>query len=147
MTKLRKFADLSWNERWVLCRAAFLLLATEAGLRVLPFRRMLAWAQRCRGRNRGAGAANPERIAWLVEVAARRSWLRSTCLRKSLVLCALLRERGCAARLVIGTTSPRDGFQAHAWVELNGKILGSQAGAQYQELAAFGNLNSGNQRA
>ncbi|MBI4479453.1 MAG: lasso peptide biosynthesis B2 protein [Acidobacteria bacterium] len=147
MTKLRKFADLSWNERWVLCRAAWLLLAAEVCLRIFPFPLVLHWARSRRGQSRSAGIPNPERIAWLVEVAARHCWGHATCLRKSLVLCALLRERGWAARLVIGTTSPRQGFQAHAWVELNGKILGPQGGANYQELAAFGCPSSENQLA
>ncbi|SRR5579883_857828 len=43
------------------------------------------------------------------------------CLQHSAVLVQMLRARGSAAKLVIGTqTLP---FKAHAWVEMNGEIL------------------------
>ena len=147
MTKLRKFWSLSWDEQWVLCLAAFLLVAAEVGLRFFSFPRVVAWARRNRRRNRSAGLASPERIAWLVETAARHSWLRPTCLRKSMVLCALLQKQGLKARLVIGTTSPSDAFRAHAWVEAGGKVLGAEGRPSYVELVAFENLSSGQQMA
>ena len=145
--KLQKFWNLSWSEQWVLCRAAFLLVAAEVGLRVFSFSRVVAWARRTRRQNRSAGMASPERISWLVETAARHSWLRPTCLRKSLVLCALLQKQGLKARLVIGTTSPSGAFRAHAWVEVDGKVLGAEGPPSYVELVAFENLSSGQQMA
>jgi hypothetical protein len=43
----------------------------------------------------------------------------SRCLVRSLVLTRLLARRGIEGRLVVGVTSPA-GFEAHAWVELDG---------------------------
>jgi|SRR3990172_7113326 len=143
MRKLRKLLDLSWNERAVLCRAALLLLAAEIGLRLIPFRTLVEWVQGRRIPRFATTSPSPERIARLVETAARNCWLRPTCLRQSLVLCALLRERGLPGRLAIGTNGPREGFQAHAWVVLNGKTLGSQATAGYQELVTFDSRSAG----
>jgi hypothetical protein len=123
-----------------LCRAAILLLAAELGLRLLPFGTLLEWAERRGETGTVNSSLSAERIAWLVEAAARngalRGQLRPTCLRQSLVLCALLRERGLPARLAIGTNVPQEGFQAHSWVVLNGKVLGAQTAAGYQELIA-----------
>ena len=138
MTKLRKFSNLTWQEQRLLCRAAFLLVLAEVGLRIFPFRDLLNWAQRDSRRNRAVMLTSPERVAWLVEAAARLSWLRSTCLRKALVLYALLKEQDQDARLMIGTTSRRDGFRAHAWVEVDGKSFGAQDQPLYTELASFG---------
>ncbi|MBI2818955.1 MAG: lasso peptide biosynthesis B2 protein [Acidobacteria bacterium] len=147
MTKLRKFWHLSSNEQWVLCLAAFFLVAVEVGLRIFSFRNVVAWTRRNRRRNCNAGSASPERIAWLVETAARHSGLRPTCLRKSIVFCALLEKQGLKARLVIGTTSPSDAFRAHAWVEVDGKVLGAEGRPSYVELVAFENLRSWQQMA
>lgn len=142
MRKLRKLRDLSWDEQAVLCRAAVLLLAAEIGLRLFPFGTLANWVQQSRSSSSATSFPSPERMAWLVAAAARNSWLRPTCLRQSLVLCALLRARGLAARLAIGTTSPREEFQAHAWVVLDGKILGSQDATGYRELVSFERLRA-----
>ncbi len=45
------------------------------------------------------------------------------CLNQSLVLCALLARRGISGRLVIGVRNPDATFDAHAWVELDGRPL------------------------
>jgi hypothetical protein len=139
MNNLKKLWALPCSEQYLLLRAGLLLLAVEAGLRLLPFRKLLAWAQ-----NRSAHAAaepSPERIAYLVDVAARhtllRGSLRPTCLRKSLVVCKLLSRRGRDARLVIGTGSLAGNFQAHAWVELDGRMLGNTDAREYTALVAF----------
>lgn len=145
MEKLRKYWRLSWSEQRVLVRAGLLLVAAEAGLCLLPFRILLRWVQRPRTQKDAARRASPERISYLVEVAARHlfqarllgSWLRPTCLQKSLALCALLTRRGWDARLVIGTGSPEGKFQAHAWVELDGQILGNTDTQDYTALVAF----------
>ena len=148
MSKLRKIQQLNWNDCLILARAFLLLPAVEMGLRLVPFRILLRWAQpkaRPTGNTSSASQLTPERMAWLVDVAARLSPLRPTCLRKSLVLCALLSKRGFPARLMIGARKAEE-FQAHAWVELNGKVLGVQRAHDYHELALFESA-SGDQQA
>ena len=142
MKRLRKLARLDGRERLVLAEAAVLLLVAECTLRVVPLESLVARIQRARRRR--AQRLSPARIAWLVEVAARysllRGRLRPTCLRRSLVLLRLLHREGRDARLVIGARLPQAGFEAHAWVEVNGEVLGSQSPAGYHELKTFESL-------
>jgi len=46
---------------------------------------------------------------------------RSLCLQRSAVLTCMLRRYGFPAQMVIGTQ--RLPFKAHAWVELNGRVV------------------------
>jgi hypothetical protein len=141
MSKLRKLRALSWGDCKALARAFALLPLLEIGLRVLPFRALLRWVQTTGSAVGDGGAPDPERTAWLVDVAARYSLLRrppqSTCLRRALALCALLSRQGRNPRLVIGTDTSRQDFRAHAWVDLDGTILGREDASGYDELARF----------
>ena len=47
------------------------------------------------------------------------------CLQRSAVLIRLLRSRGIAGRMVIGTQ--KIPFKAHAWVEIDGRILSDRS--------------------
>jgi transglutaminase superfamily protein len=151
MKRLRKLASLSGRERRVLAEAAVFLLLVECAVRVVPLDSLVARIQRARRRRAisapgqlTAAQLSPPGIAWLVEVAARysplRGALRPTCLRRSLVLLRLLHRESVDARLVIGARSPQDGFEAHAWVEVNGEALGSQSPAGYHPLKVFESL-------
>ena len=142
MSFLRKFRGLSSTDWRTLISASWMFVRVEAGLRFLPLQAVLAWAQHNR---RAKSQGSPERIAWLVAVAARWSVLRPTCLRRSLVLCALLARQGFAPRMVLGTDTSADGFRAHAWVELDGKVLAGEG--DYREVARFEFLKSGEQTA
>jgi hypothetical protein len=50
-----------------------------------------------------------------VEALLRRA--KPTCLEAALVRQSWLRAHGVLCDVVIGVTSPRDGFKAHAWLE------------------------------
>lgn len=128
--------------------AGLLLIAAEVGLRLVPFRTLLRWSQRKRTLHPIPRYPNPERIAELVETAARvtvnrAEWLQPTCLRKSIALCVLLCRRGWDARLVLGTGSVEGRFQAHAWVELDGRKLDAYAASHYNELVVFAGRSTG----
>jgi hypothetical protein len=47
----------------------------------------------------------------------------ATCLRRSLVLWALLARAGEPAELRVGFRRERGAFEAHAWVEHQGRVL------------------------
>lgn len=113
---------------------------------MLPLSKVMHWGQSHRSVSFHGVQPTPERIAWLVEAAARHGLLRGrlqpTCLRKSLVLYRLLRERGCQPRLVIGARSAADHsgparFRAHAWVEFQGRLLGPVGAIGFDELASL----------
>lgn len=47
---------------------------------------------------------------------------RATCLERSMVLQRWYGAQGVARDVVIGVTSPRSGFRAHAWLEEPGQL-------------------------
>lgn len=126
--RLSRLRDLSGRDRWLLVRAAALLLAVDLGLRTAGFVRVRRWLERS-GEERSARPVTPERwadaesIARVVVVAARHHLYPMTCLRRALVLERLLAERGIPAVLRIGVRKDKEGFRAHAWVECDGRAL------------------------
>lgn len=91
------------------------------------------------------GRCTPEdyaqRCAQLTEIAARHGFYRANCLQQSLTLCSFLRHMGFHAQLRIGVQTGSDSFQAHAWVELDGKSLGTSQG----EYRVFPKLDTWNE--
>jgi Transglutaminase-like superfamily len=62
-------------------------------------------------------------IARAVRIAASYGPYRATCLPRALVLWTLLRWRRLDGELTIGVRNGQGGFEAHAWVTLNGVPL------------------------
>lgn len=126
MPKLRHFAGLNRAEKALFLRALLMLPLVDAELRVRGWQRchtrLVKWAKRCRLSSATPGIL-PERVAWLVECAARNVPWPATCLRRSLVLWALLERAGIATELRLGFRKTDGVFEAHAWVELNGVPL------------------------
>lgn len=67
--------------------------------------------------------ARANAVARMVGAAARRSPARTNCLHRSVVLWWLLRRRGMASELRIGSRLRDDKLEAHAWVECSGEAL------------------------
>jgi hypothetical protein len=89
-------------------------------LRVLPLRMTLALCDawpRSPGARAGARALARRVDRWLAH--GRALW-RPTCLTRTLVLYAILRQHGYVPRLHIGTSGMSRRFHAHAWVSLGG---------------------------
>lgn len=59
--------------------------------------------------------------------------LRPRCLTRSLVLYRLLREQGDGAEVVIGLPREATGHAAHAWVELDARVVGPPPGRNGHE--------------
>jgi len=125
---LSRVRRLPPSERALLAAAWLALAVSPLALCLVPFRRLRDWAEGETRSARLAGPPTPERVAALVEAAARHHLVRTTCLARALVLCRLLRRRGDAARLVLGGS--RGGgallpgsFEAHAWVACDGLAL------------------------
>ena len=123
MRRIRKLLNLKPPERRLLVRATLLLAAIRIALWTLPF------AYVCRRFNRRQPAAPDlaafpvKRLAWAVEVAARRI-PRASCLTQALVLQCLLGRAGRESCVHIGVAKKTTGrFESHAWVECGGEIL------------------------
>ena len=130
MRRLRRLAELTGRERRLLVVAWWRLLLVHLGLRLLPYRRVERLAGRW-GRSRSPGHDDVpweeiERLHWLVAVAAGRHPSAVSCLRRSLVLRALLARRGVTAELRFGVHADRPDLHAHAWLEVNGRPVGEK---------------------
>ena len=115
-------------ERALLAAAWLALAVVPLALCLVPFRRLRDWAEGEATSRRFAGPPTPERVAALVEAAARHHVVSTMCLARALVLCRLLRHMGHAARFVIGGTRGvglrgPGSFEAHAWVACDGLAL------------------------
>ena len=129
MKRLRRFFELSSSERGLLLKAAFLLAAVRVGLWLLPFqsvRRLVASARRRPSDTQASTRPALERIAWAVEAAARYV-PKCTCLVKALAAQVILDRAGYPTRLQIGVANQEKGFEAHAWLESEGKVVIGEA--------------------
>ncbi len=104
------------------------LAMASAGLRLFSFRRMQQWigskpAQDTGRTQRSAPTRkySPEELAGAL-LSGSRFVPGSTCLVQALAGQWLLQGEGYAPQLRIGV-SKAEGFQAHAWLELEGKVL------------------------
>ncbi len=142
MGRLRRFLCLSNAERWVLIKAALLLAVIGVSKRLLPFRtvrRLLARvADRPIGRQH-ADRLSAERVVWAVEAASRHVPRTKSCLIQALAAQLMLARRGYPALVHIGVTRGEQGqFQAHAWVEMEGKaVIGGSGLEQFTPLAVL----------
>jgi hypothetical protein len=117
MRLMRRFLQISWNERYLLAKALLALVFVRLWL-------PLASLERLQGRARPArGAPQPvARIVWAVRTAAHLV-PGTHCLPASLVLQRWLTAAGHRSELHIGVAHERDRLAAHAWVVCDGEVL------------------------
>ena len=142
MEILRKFLVLPTYDRWLLIKAAFLLEAIRLGVRLLPFRtlrRLLARAADTSIGPRHAEQVSTDRVTWAVKIAAQYGPGAKSCLTQALTTQVLLARRGYPTLLHIGVARGEQGrFQAHAWVESEGKVVIGGTGLEnFIPLAVF----------
>ena len=73
-------------------------------------------------------------VARMVRIAATRGPFRATCLPRSAVLWMLLRRERLDAEIRLGVRRCPRGFEAHAWVEVNGRSLDESVDAAFAPL-------------
>jgi hypothetical protein len=128
--KWRRFQKHPPEDRALILRAMVLLPLTGLGLRVFGFRRWKELIERFSRQTRARQKAEP---AIQLEVAGRMIRVvrsvelhgpgKPNCLERSMVLWWLLRRAGIKGELHIGGRKNGLRFEAHAWVELDGKVL------------------------
>jgi hypothetical protein len=64
-----------------------------------------------------------DRLTQLAEIAGRRGIVTARCLSQALLVRALLRRRGLETVLRVGVLKDDQRFDAHAWLELEGRAL------------------------
>lgn len=149
MSKVRKALALSASD-WVLVTKAWMWFAAiEIGLSCVPIQNLLRLIQgqaklrtstREQEERRKPQRPTPERVAYCVGLAARMHVLDSTCLKKAVVLYALLTRQGFDPQLLIGAAKATKGqLDAHAWLECQGKVLmGDPSPGHYATLCSLG---------
>jgi hypothetical protein len=125
--KLSRLALLSSQEwRW-LCWSLALLPAAALSIRRSGWIATMERVRAVSGRDGKQSSVDPAALARMVRVAATYGPFRAKCLPRSLVLWALLRRHGFDPELKIGVRNGERGFEAHAWVELEGVALDQHA--------------------
>lgn len=114
-------AVIRFQPLWFLA-AWFGLVVADLVLGLFGFHRFHAFLSRVpvRGPERNS-VALATALARVVDRAAAFYFKRAWCLQRSAVAMALLRLHGVPAKLAIGIH--RVPFQAHAWVELRGRVI------------------------
>ena len=82
------------------------------------------------------------RVAWAVETMSRHTPWESACLAQAIAGKYMLRRRGVASELYLGTRKDdRNQLLAHAWLSVNGSIiLGGGGRDTFTALSAFEEL-------
>jgi hypothetical protein len=139
MRRLGRFFRLPASERWLLAKAALLLGAIRVGLWLLPFRTLRSLLDRAAAFHGEANHEPTDAVVWAVEVAAKGLPAFDTCLTRALATQVLLSRRGVPALLRIGVVKSQEGkFEAHAWVESDGRVvIGGYELERYTPLAAL----------
>ncbi len=139
-----KYRALTRAERRVLWRSFFALPAVALWLRVRGLNSLRAALARHDHPIRGARPSDirgPQKIGYLVNVAARRGLWRANCLERSLVTCWIAANRGIPAALRIGVGQGEDGERRfHAWVEADGLVINDSAMVASEYLQFPGSL-------
>lgn len=123
----------AWRLRRVTAQDLRMLLEAQLVLmscQVAKWRRPIGGLIEWNAAAPAAGAASFDRgavasVAWAVTRAARYGVFRPQCLVRSLAIQRMLRRRGVlTSALRLGVRKKDGSFQAHAWIELDGVVVG-----------------------
>jgi hypothetical protein len=128
---VQRLRERTPRERAAVARAALLIWTIQAGLAVLPFRRVLRAVDRFArppatppGPNADSSQFDRDLAVWSVEAAGRRLLSRNPCLPKALAVLVLFRRHGMEAELRLGVAREGDApVRAHAWIESEGEVV------------------------
>lgn len=121
-----RFAALSRAEQHLFLQAVCLLPVMACLPRIFGLQKVQSWVERSNsrfGRKKPETRTDANAIASVVLSAARYGFVRGSCLSRSMTLCYLLKRHGCAAGLRLGGRRVGESFEAHAWVEFDGRVF------------------------
>ncbi len=137
--KYRTLSELSAGEKALLFRALWLLPVVAIALQVKGLRftqDLLLWTFRSPRSNSEPIESQIWTTVRMVKTAAKYYQPWANCLKKSLVLWILLRDRGIMSEIRIGVQRESTTFSAHAWVEYQGIVL-NDSDDVHQRFQAF----------
>ena len=140
MRFLRQLRSLKPVGRRVFLQAAILLPFTALGLRLFGLMNVYAGLGRLAGHPGQAPPADEvarvRRARRVIRYLGQNGPYRGNCLSRSLILWWLLRRQGIESDLRIGVQNEAGRFQAHAWVEYQGRPLNASQQV-HQRYVAF----------
>ena len=142
MSRIKQLLELSAVEWRALMTSVLLLPLAALSLQWFGFNKTRSVAARFTNKTPLNQLSDKERLifarqaARMVGVAANYGPYRANCLKRSLVLWALLAKNGIVADLKIGVDNSTAVLRAHAWVEFEGMALISRP-AVYREIEHF----------
>ncbi len=136
-TRWNKLLSLTFSEVCFLVEAAATVVGFDLAFRLFSSKTCLALFERKAAFHRRQKGVNPQRMAWLVDVADRYALGKSSCLRQTAALAWLLRRRGIATNLRIGVARDEGKFTAHSWLESGeGELFGLSESDKYAPLSS-----------
>lgn len=125
--RIKRLGALSLPDYRLLMESAAWLSLVKTGLWLLPFRtltRLLKIDLGAEAESKVQDSAYEEKVVWAMEALSRRLPLFKNCLNRALATQLMLRKRGREAKLQFGVTrDPQGKFEAHAWLERDGRIV------------------------
>jgi len=136
-SRWHKLRSLSFSEVCFLVEAASVVVGFDLAFRLFSPKTYLAFFERKAAFHRRQKSVNPQRMAWLVDVADRYAPGKSSCLRQAAALAWLLRRRGIATRLRIGVAREEGRLMAHSWLESgDDELIGLSETDKYASLSS-----------
>ncbi len=130
LRKLRRLAKLTPCEWLLLPQLVAFSRAAGVGRRVMALPRLMGFIAQC-AENRWLrripllhGRYEVARLTTLVDLAAKITRGQGRCLSRSFLLFWLFKARGKSAKLLVGVSKESTTFQAHAWMETQGRVVG-----------------------
>jgi len=127
MTRVLRFFKISARERSILIWSFIWVTVFRIGLSVLPFAATKKWT--VGNSNTTLDDYDYQRVTEIVRSVrfASKYVPYASCLTQALAARKLLGHYGQSAELKIGVTKSNGDFEAHAWLEIDGRIvLGKQ---------------------
>jgi hypothetical protein len=109
--------------RMYLREATIILVVARLAVRLLPANLVIAWAARSPKRVRRFSGYEIDWVAWAVETAGEKKWIRAVCLPRALAAQIMLRRRGIASEFCLGVARNGASLIAHAWVEIGLRVV------------------------
>ncbi len=124
--KLTRLTGREWRDlgraKLALARALLLLRTSAKGSLLAPSSALSAAPLTPEQRRRASA------IGWAITRAAHYGFVRPKCLARSLALQQMLAREGIeGSQLHLGVRPVGDSLQAHAWITLEGRVLGDEA--------------------
>ena len=129
LSRIKRFLALNAADRATLARAFVYLTLVDVGQRVRGFERLIQPRQftthtdAFHTEETHRDLARAQGYARWLDVASRHHLFPAHCLHRSLALQLWLSRDGIDAPIRIGVRKQAGGFQAHAWVEVDGHVV------------------------